>query len=250
MMTEPEMTTGTVIPQQRSGEVVTYGDLAVGDVFRIPGGVSWFRVLEVEVGTYPIMRNLRVRFWAESGDAGLGNWISKLAKDGVYLMEREVRRDEVRSSSFKLWDKRLDGDTLTRGQIRQFCHAVAAGGLGYEIGGAHTNLTPEETKILLSKFTRRLGELPGGGYKLTSEHSQFGLSWLRDNPRLARGAGIGEELLAEILATFSHFLFVGTVISHEGGGRVNILPVWRIFYGEGGEEIDYWASPWQQQAYR
>lgn len=85
MMTEPEMTTGTVIPQQRSGEMVTYGDLAAGDVFRIPGGVSWFRVLEVERGSYPIMRNLRVRFWAESGDEQPrgGNWISKLAADPV-----------------------------------------------------------------------------------------------------------------------------------------------------------------------
>lgn len=152
---------------------------------------------------------------------------------------------EERSSSYKLWDKRLDGDTLTRGEIGQFCNAVAAGALGYEIGGARTKFTPEECTILFDKFTRRLGELPGGGYALTSEHTAFGLSWLRNNPRLARGVGIGDETLAEILQGFRAFRFVGVKV------RRSIAPIWRVFYvaDQRVQTVDYWASPWQQSAY-
>jgi hypothetical protein len=160
---------------------------------------------------------------------------------------------EKRSSSYKLWEKRLRGDTLTRGQIRQFCNAIAAGGLGYEIGGQRTKFTPEETATLLSMFTGRLSEIEGGGYKLTAEHTEFGLAWLRDNPRLAERAGIKRETLTEILATFREFRFVWVHEARRSMGsyrEATIVPVWRIFYGE--EEVktvDYWAVPWQQDAY-
>lgn len=86
MSTEATETTET---PRASGEVVTYGDLAVGDTFRLPGGVAWFRVLEVERGTYPMMVNLKVRFWAESGDERPrgDSWISKLAADPVHKID-------------------------------------------------------------------------------------------------------------------------------------------------------------------
>lgn len=158
--------------------------------------------------------------------------------------------DAKTGSSFKLWNRRLDGDTLTRGQILQFCHSIAAGGMGYEIGGAKTNLTHDEASNLLAKFERRLDD--NGGYRLTADHQAFGLNWLRDNPKLARAAGVP----VEAVEGFLEFRWVDYVIVNEnwynGRGYVSIIPVWRVFYSPPDSNeiktVDYSRADWRSVA--
>lgn len=143
-----------------------------------------------------------------------------------------------RGSSFKLWDKRLAGDTLTRGQIRQLCNAVAAGGLGYYIGGSTTNLTHEEARLLMDKFGARCRE---GGYGLERDHTKFGVEWLRLN-----GKKVG--ITAEMLADFDSFRLVGVVVARSNGIRAAIVPRYRVLFTNG-SWVEYSWSPWQDKAY-
>lgn len=158
-----------------------------------------------------------------------------------------------RGSSFRLWNARLDGDTLTRGQIRQFCNAIAPGYHGYYIGGNRTNLTPEDCRDLARKFSAHVHAY--GGYKLEPEHTQFGLDWLRKDPKRAESLGI----TADMLDTFQGFRFVGwRIVRVNGLGlRALIVPIYRVLYGigissgnrPGKHSHDYFWSPWTQRAY-
>ena len=149
-----------------------------------------------------------------------------------------------RSSSFKLWDKRLrTEDVLTRGQITQFCNAIAAGAYGFVIRGYKTNLTSEECVTLLDTFDEKTE-----GYELTTEHTQFGLEWLRAIPNRAESVGVTKE----ILETFIEFRFIDVQIdqirdSWMGRTYANLLPVYRVMSEVG--SIDYFWSPWQRGAY-
>lgn len=145
-------------------------------------------------------------------------------------------------SSYKLWDKRLrESDTLTRGQIRQFCNAITAGALGYMIGGQRTNLTPDECVSLTQQFYER-----SQGYKLTRDHEKFGLEWLRTDTKRATSLGVTEQILDD----FKEFRFVDTrVVSERNwGARAHIVPVYRVVT-HSGDEVEYSWSPWQQEAY-
>jgi hypothetical protein len=144
-------------------------------------------------------------------------------------------------SSFNLWHNRLTTqDTLTRGQIRQFCNAIAAGSYGFEIGGNKTNLTPNECAILMDVFNARTS-----GYKLTPEHTRFGIEWLRKDPNRALSLGITQPMLD----TFQGFRFVDVRIEDVGtwASRAIILPEYRVLSPHG--NVDYSWSPWTQSAY-
>lgn len=146
-------------------------------------------------------------------------------------------------SSYKLWEKRLrESDTLTRGQIRQFCNAVAAGAYGFIIGGHRTNLTPNECAQLMDTFAEK-----GRGYALTKEHTKFGLEWLKADEKRALSLGITPNMVD----TFIEFRFVDVRIEDIRdswvGSRANILPVYRFVSRAG--IVDYYWSPWQQKAY-
>lgn len=146
-------------------------------------------------------------------------------------------------SSYKLWEKRLrESDTLTRGQIRQFCNAIAAGAYGFIIGGHKTNLTPHESAILMDVFAEK-----PRGYGLTPEHTRFGIQWLKaDRDRAAR-CGVTDRMID----TFLEFRFVDVKIESIRdswvGSRANILPVYRVI--SDAHPVDYSWSPWQQKAY-
>lgn len=144
-------------------------------------------------------------------------------------------------SSFKLWSRRLEGTTLTRGQILQFCNAIAAGAYGFTIGGHTTNLTPHECALLMEQFGARVE-----GYELTAEHERFGLAWLKANTRRAESLGISQDLLRE----FKAFRFVDTKIASisDWGPRAHIVPVYRVLTHTG-VSVDYSWSPWQRTAY-
>lgn len=144
------------------------------------------------------------------------------------------------SSSYKLWSERLEGDTLSRGQVTQFCNAIAAGAYGFIIGGHRTNLTAEECSKLMDQFYER-----GEGYKLTSEHSEFGYQWLRDSEKRARACGVSEKALD----TFKEFRFVGVKIVgiNDFASRATIIPVYRVLSDE--PPVDYSWSAWQSRAY-
>lgn len=146
--------------------------------------------------------------------------------------------DIKRGSSFKLWDQRLDGDMLTRGQIRQLCNAVAAGGFGYMIGGHHTNLTHDDARVLMDKFGARCRE---GGYKLERDHEQAGLEWLWS---YGRNVGITPTMLED----FDSFRLVGVVIAKDGPVRAHIVPRYRVLF-KNGSWVEYSWSPWQDKAY-
>ena len=148
-------------------------------------------------------------------------------------------------SSYKLWDERLDGEVLTRGQIGQWCHAVASGAMGYRIGGHHTNLTEGECADLAMKFQRRCLDLDQGGYQLTKEQTDFGYDWLRTYDKRAQSVGITQEMLD----TFSGFRFVDwkCVSVSDYGYWAQIIPIYRVLYQDG--DVDYSWSPWQSKAY-
>lgn len=150
------------------------------------------------------------------------------------------------SSSFKLWEDRLSQqETLSRGQIRQWCNAIVSGANGFRIGGARTNLTHEECAVLMDLFYARCGEIDGGGFKLTQEHTDFGLYWLRDKKARAEECGVTETMLD----TFRGFRLVDYVIVSvsDYGYYAAIAPTYRVLY-EGGQ-VDYSWSPWQTKAY-
>jgi hypothetical protein len=150
-------------------------------------------------------------------------------------------------SSFKLWDKRLNGDLLSKGQITQFCNAVVAGSCGYIIGGHHTNLTGEECIYLVDKFIDRCKTLNGAGYRLTKEQTDFGYEWLRAIPKRAESVGVTRD----ILDVFTGFRFVDwEVIRYSTWSvRAQIIPVYRVLTSNDGLSVDYSWSPWQQKAY-
>lgn len=149
----------------------------------------------------------------------------------------------MRGSSYRLWHKRLQGDTLTKGQITQFCNSIAAGYHGYYIGGHPTNLTPEDCRDLGDQFRTRVRAY--GGYKLTPEHTQFGIDWLRKDPKRALSVGVTSDMLD----TFQEFQFMGWEIAHINafGVRANITPIYRVIAEDG--ETDYSWSPWQGRVY-
>jgi len=145
-------------------------------------------------------------------------------------------------SSYNLWRKRLTGsDTLTRGQIRQFCNAVVAGSRGGFIGGARTNLTHEECGELETLFDNRVVVL--GGFKLERGHTEFGFEWLTRDPRRALSLGVTPEHLE----TFEGFRFIRGEVVSNNGWRALVVPVYRVLSGAG--TIEYWWSPWQVGAY-
>lgn len=146
-------------------------------------------------------------------------------------------------SSYKLWEKRLrESDTLTRGQITQFCNAIAAGAYGFIIGGHRTNLTPSECTLLIAQFIEK-----PRGYGLTPEHTRFGLQWLKADPKRARECGVSQKALD----TFLEFRFVDVRVDQINdyymGARATILPVYRVI--SDAPYVDYSWSPWQQNAY-
>lgn len=144
-------------------------------------------------------------------------------------------------SSYKLWEKRLrTSETLTRGQITQFCNAVAAGAYGFMIGGHHTNLTSHECALLMDVFAEKTN-----GYALTPEHTRFGIQWLRSDPKRAEECGIGQR----VLDTFLEFRFVDVKVDRisDWGPRATILPVYRVI--SDAPWVDYSWSPWQKSAY-
>lgn len=162
--------------------------------------------------------------------------------------------DTKRGSSYRLWNKRLDGDLLTKGQIQQWCQAIEPGAQGYMIGGAATNLTELDCVDLRAKFHERCGELDGGGYRLTPEHERIGLEWLK-----SRGNAAKVGVPAEALRTFYGFRFRGGIVArvNEAGVRASFVPVYRVLYvvSDNGknygrnEFADYSWSPWQAKAY-
>lgn len=148
-------------------------------------------------------------------------------------------------SSFKLWSKRLtEEDTLSRGQIGQFCHAISAGARGYLMGGAHTNLTEHECSHLMDLFYDRCRELDGGGFKLTPEQTRFGVEWLNNDSKRAESVGVTPF----ILRRFVGFRFVETVSYSRGVyGHASTVPVYRVLYlDDGRHSIDYSWAPWQR----
>lgn len=144
-------------------------------------------------------------------------------------------------SSYKLWDKRLrESDTLTRGQIRQFCNAIASGSYGFEIRGHRTNLTPTECAYLMDTFYERKN-----GYKLIPEHTRFGLEWLKTDPKRALKCGVTDRMIE----TFKEFRFVGVRVGQISplGHHAHMLPIYRVISDE--PYVDYSWSPWQREAY-
>jgi hypothetical protein len=150
--------------------------------------------------------------------------------------EPQGKEIDAMGSSYKLWNKRLDGGVLTRGQITQFCNAIAAGYHGYYIGGHKTNLTPEECRLLGDKFRARVQAY--GGYRLTPDHTEFGIEWLRRYPKRAESVGV----TANTVAGFLGFRMVGWRVVRDNGVRASIIPVYRVISRAG--NVDYSWSPW------
>ncbi len=148
-------------------------------------------------------------------------------------------------SSYKLWHKRLTkGDMLTRGQIIQFKNAIATGAKGFRIGGHNNNLTETECARLMDTFYDRCREIDGGGFKLTQEHTDFGLEWLRKDVKRAESIGVTTDMLD----TFEEFRFVGARIVHiNDWGYSTTVPIYRVLFERG--YIDYSWSPWQGKVY-
>lgn len=147
-------------------------------------------------------------------------------------------------SSHKLWTKRLtEGDLLTRGQIGQYCHAIAAGANGYIIGGARTNLTTDECLDLSVLFLRRVQA--NGGFRLTREQTEFGIDWLDKDRKRALSVGI----TSDVIDNFREFRFVGTrLVNFTPYGRATFVPIYRVLFGATGH-VDYSWSPWQGKVY-
>ncbi len=147
-------------------------------------------------------------------------------------------------SSYKLWDKRLrETDLLTRGQIGQYCRSIGAGAGGFEIGGARTNFTHDECVELARLFYDRCRAIDGGGFKLTTEHTEFGIKWLRTAKRAE-----SVDVTADMLDTFQGFRFTDVrIMDVNSWGWARVVPVYRVLSRAG--TVDYFWSPWQAKAY-
>lgn len=135
----------------------------------------------------------------------------------------------------KVWQDRIDSGTFTKGECQQFTNYIARAAEGLQTYGRRTNLTGDQCCDLLRKLVER------GGVRLTSTHSDQGLTWLRKYGHKIFGA----ELAADIVANFSHFLYLGDIRTY-GQWRNGTLPVWRIVLTDG-RIYDYWNAAWQGQ---
>ena len=143
---------------------------------------------------------------------------------------------------YRTWVGRLEtpGAVLSKGVIQQFCHAIAASYYGYIMGGANTNLTPDDCGTLFEMFEEGCY---AGGYRITQEHEDQGYAWLK---------GHGEKSVKmppEVIPGFIEFRWIGVrLFSSSGYYRAQIIPVWRVVYHDADGEarrFDYSWSPWQ-----
>lgn len=132
--------------------------------------------------------------------------------------------------SFKTWTNRIESGVFTKSQCNQFSSAVARIAQGMNPHGKEIVLTAEEAEKLVEAIHEH-------GVRLTDEHTQQGLDWLRK---------YGQKVLdlpSDALDLFSHFSYHGGVETY-GPYDNGSLPLWRINLSDG-RAIDYYNAAWQ-----
>ncbi len=149
----------------------------------------------------------------------------------------------------RTWVKRLEGDTLTRGQIMAFKNTVAPLAAGHSIW-KRTNLTEREARALRALWHRRIGL--ADVYRLEPAHDEFGRIWLGENwSRVWNRFNPPDDLFEfSQVATEDTFRFVGLVKvwTNDYANTVGYSPIYatRYFTRNGSEHrFTYHWEPWQ-----
>lgn len=140
--------------------------------------------------------------------------------------------------AFRDWSARVESGVFTRGHVRQWYNRIARTHLDLMPHGAKSALTPDECDELVAMLRAR------DGVRLTDEHTEQGLGWLKRNARRVFGP---EFPLDHVTEHFSHFLYRGEILTY-GAHNNGTLPVWTIVLTNGGE-IDYHNAAWQGAHY-
>lgn len=133
----------------------------------------------------------------------------------------------------RVWEDRIESGVMTKSQCQQFARVVALQAAGYQPTGHRTNLTYDEALALYDRIEER------GGVRLTPEHTEQGLAWLRRFGTKKVGLPDG------ILDRFSHFTYDGHAeVTVNAYGMAWAVPFWTIHLTDG-SAIEYFCNAWQ-----
>lgn len=138
------------------------------------------------------------------------------------------------SNIFRTWQDRIASGTFTKSYCQQFTSCIARMALGYAPHGRNTALTYDQAEEL-ARALRRLG-----GVGLTPDHTEQGLTWLRNNARRVFGDDFPIDRVTD---DFSHFTYQGEILIY-GIYNNGTLPEWHIHLKDG-SEIVYHNAAWQ-----